>query len=599
MLNESQLQKKMQKAISLKLDGFTDQAVKQFEFILKERPYYLTALLEVGDLYLQTMQYQKAKEVFEKSLQILDEEDDKQQYAYTCVNLAGALQALGYFDLAGEYYRSAGELEPLDLLIKARAGRYLSEVGRGQEALDVFESILAIDHRFVDAICGKAEVLVKNREFDVAAVEYKRALLIKPNYYVAIMGLVTLYLDSKQYLQAKAMINKGLGVYPEFSALLLNKSRLDLRLGDLIGALDATNQVLSLNPSTMVALKQKAWVLTQMQRFDEAIRCYDMMMEIVPNDANALYSKSMVQLTLANFAEGWFNHEARLNIDAYKNSNVVLNKDSGRWHIDRALTEGESLIVYSEQGLGDTIQFSRYVALLKERKIPFKLSIQPALRSLFKCSKEIASSIIDTDVVHDSYFIPLMSLPYEFKTDNFTIPEPLKFEFPQNRQEFWHKKLKMFKSGKRKIGLVTTGNLSHLNDFNRSIDLQSLCEYLPKDNIYFLLQKDLRVEDAEYLDDNHAGLNIYWIGREFSDFVDTAVFCSLLDEVITVGTSLAHLCGSLNIETVTLLPFVPDWRWQRDSDDTPWYKSMQLMRQPEYGNWKSVFERLAQYLISR
>ena len=585
MLNESNLQKKIQKAISFKLDGLIEQALKQFEFILKDRPYYLTVLLEVGELYLQSMQFQKAKEVYEKALQILDEEDDTLRYAYTCANLAAALQALGYFDLAGE-------LEPLDLIIQTRIGRYLSEVGNGQEALNKFEHVLEIDHRYVDAICGKAEVLTKNKEFDAAIADYKRALLIKPNYFVAIMGLVSLYLDSKQYLLARAMINKGLGVYPEFAALLLNKSRLDLRTGDLFGALEATDQVLQLNPLTMVALKQKAWVLTQMLRFVEAMVCYDKMLEIVENDANALFSKSLVQLTLGDFEQGWLNHEARLRIDAYKNSNPVLKNDAKRWHLDQVLVDGDSLVVYSEQGFGDTIQFSRYVGLLKEKNIPFKLCIQPALRSLFKCSIEFSAYIHDDENIDGSHFVPLMSLPYEFKSDNDTFPKPLEFEFSQERKEFWQKNLKKYKSGKKSIGLVTTGNLSHLNDFNRSVDLQTLCGYLPPENTYFVLQKDLRPEDAEYLESKLSGLNIFWMGAEFGDFVDTAVFCSLLDEVISVDTSLAHLCGSLGIKTTVILPYLPDWRWQLNRQDSPWYLNMKLIRQVEYGDWRNVFEEL-------
>ena len=185
-----------------------------------------------------------------------------------------------------------------------------------------------------------------------------------------------------------------------------------------------------------------------------------------------------------------------------------------------------------------------------------------------------------------------MSLPYEFKSDNDTFPKPLEFEFSQERKEFWQKNLKKYKSGKKSIGLVTTGNLSHLNDFNRSVDLQTLCGYLPPENTYFVLQKDLRPEDAEYLESKLSGLNIFWMGAEFGDFVDTAVFCSLLDEVISVDTSLAHLCGSLGIKTTVILPYLPDWRWQLNRQDSPWYLNMKLIRQVEYGDWRNVFEEL-------
>ena len=596
MLNESQLQKKMQKAISLKLDGFTDQAVKQFEFILKERPYYLTALLEVGDLYLQTMQYQKAKEVFEKSLQILDEEDDKQQYAYTCINYATALRILGNFDTAGEYYHFAAKLEPFDLLIQVRLGRYLFEVGHVNEALAIFDKVLEIDHRYVDAICSKAEIFLKQRDFTTASNEYKRALLIKPNYYLAIMGLANLYLESKENSLANTVINKGLAIYPEYTALLLNKSILDLRQGNFVDALGAVDKVLRLSPNTMVALKQKAWILTQMHLFVDALRCFDMMLDIVPEDANALFSKSMVQLTLGDFKQGWANHEARLQLDAYKRSKPVMQNKLERWHIESELSNGDLVIVYSEQGLGDTIQFSRYIELLKDKNIPFKLRVQPALKSLMNCVAEIEDLVIDDENLTGNYCVSLMSLPYEFRDDNLFFPKPLKFSFSQEREAVWEEYFTNFMGSRKKIGLVTTGSLFHLNDYHRSVDLQTLSEYLPAHHSYFILQKDLRDEDKVFLEEKLSCLKIEWVGGQFEDFVDTAIFCTFMDEIISVDTSIAHLCGSLKLKTKVLLPFVPDWRWQLNRKDTPWYDNMELMRQSEYGNWKSVFENLAEQL---
>jgi hypothetical protein len=186
------------------------------------------------------------------------------------------------------------------------------------------------------------------------------------------------------------------------------------------------------------------------------------------------------------------------------------------------------------------------------------------------------------------YHCPLLSLPFAFKTNLNAIPCSVKY-VSADPIKLTHWTSKLGEKRNPRIGLVWSGSAEHKDDHNRSIVLAALLQHLPTDFQYVSLQKDVRDSDKPVLE---SSTNILHFGNDLDDFNDTAALCELMDVVISVDTSVAHLSGALGKPTWVLLPFSPDWRWLLDRDDSPWYPSVKLYRQPRVGDWGSVLEKV-------
>jgi len=212
--------------------------------------------------------------------------------------------------------------------------------------------------------------------------------------------------------------------------------------------------------------------------------------------------------------------------------------------------------------------------------------------ALFKQIEGVQQIIERGDHLPDfDFHCPLMSLPLSFHTSLQNIPhKDFYLASDTLKRQYWSEKL--YKSNKPKVGLVWSGNAAHSNDRQRSLELSTLFSYLPDRFDYVSLQKE--VKQTDYVD--LCNLSIQYFGEEIEDFTDTAALCSLMDLVISVDTSVAHLSGALGRPTWILLPFVPDWRWLLDRDDSPWYPSVKLIRQTSKGDWAGALHSLRKKL---
>ena len=249
---------------------------------------------------------------------------------------------------------------------------------------------------------------------------------------------------------------------------------------------------------------------------------------------------------------------------------------------------GKSILIYAEQGFGDTIQFVRYIDLLPDANTIIIVVCQPELKTLFKSINRIDTLVTKGEDIPDSdVHVPLLSLPYMFNTTLDTIPARIPYLYlnPEADSVFH-----LDDSHDLKIGIVWAGRPTHANDNNRSIDLKWFKCLLDIRNCeFFSLQVGERREDIKQHGCHHT---IKDLGEQFTDFHHTASAILQLDLVISVDTAVAHLAGALGKAVWTLLPFVPDWRWMLDRSDSPWYPSMTLFRQKETGDWRPVFEQL-------
>jgi Glycosyltransferase family 9 (heptosyltransferase) len=296
----------------------------------------------------------------------------------------------------------------------------------------------------------------------------------------------------------------------------------------------------------------------------------------------------MTRLGLGDFDTGWKAYEWRWRTGAFAGQRRQLQ--APLWHGDTPVS-GKTILLHAEQGLGDTIQFIRYVPLLAGRGAKVVCEVQPQLLPLLaqlQNAQDVTIIAKGEPLPAFDLHCPLLSLPLAFGTQPETIPAAVPYlAAPEQRLAEWRDRLP---PGGPRAGFVWSGQPSHKNDANRSIPLARLAALFDDPRLRcFSLQSGLRDADSEAL----RGLpNLVHLGGEFRDFADTAAVIALLDVVVSVDTAVAHLAGAMGKPVVILVPHAADFRWLRGRDDSPWYPTAKLFRQPAFGDWDSVIVRL-------
>jgi ADP-heptose:LPS heptosyltransferase len=252
------------------------------------------------------------------------------------------------------------------------------------------------------------------------------------------------------------------------------------------------------------------------------------------------------------------------------------------------------VLLLAEQGLGDTIQFVRYAPLIAALGAKVIVGVPASLKTLVSSVPGVSQVLSDGEPMPGfDLHCPMLSLPLAFETELATIPANIPYLRPvHERVAKWSARLPG--DGRLRVGLCWAGNSKHQNDRNRSMSLDRLAAVLSVAGLDFVsVQKEVTEEDAALLRDR----GVIPLGHEFADFSDTAAVVSMLDLVIAVDTSIAHLAGAMGKAVALLVPFSPDWRWLLDRTDSPWYPTMRIFRQSAIGDWDGVVERLRQELV--
>jgi hypothetical protein len=336
--------------------------------------------------------------------------------------------------------------------------------------------------------------------------------------------------------------------------------------------------------------------LQNLKRFSDAMVGFRKAFDLKSDYAEAHWNKSLLFLLTGDFDAGWELYEWR-----WKVPRVMRNLADFLQPLWLAQSEfggleglaGKTILVHSEQGLGDTIQFARYLPLLADRGARVVFELPEVLLGTLQGMPGVSDFVVKGQALPAADFhCPLLSLPLAFNTTLESIPSPGPYlEADAGKVEQWSKRLGPKR--RRRIGVVWSGNSQHKNDHNRSIPLESLLPQLPEQFDWVSLQREVREADQRVLE-LHPGVRHF--GAELEDFTDTAALCALMDLVISVDTSVAHLSGALGRPTWILLPYLPDWRWLLDREDCPWYSSAKLYRQQVSGGWGPVVAQVAHAL---
>ena len=415
---------------------------------------------------------------------------------------------------------------------------------------------------------------------------YERILRREPGNATVLHLLGVIRLATGRIGESVVLFRRCLSLRPQFPEALTNLGRALLALNKPLEALEAHERALTINPRLAEIHGNLGNTLKFLHRTDEAIDSYRRALEIWPDSADLKYNIALVYLLKGDLLRGWEGYESRWD---RKKSSGRRPLSQPRWQGKSSL-EGKSLFVYAEQGLGDTLQFARYVPLLTGQGAAVRLEVQPSLKALL--SAQFPGTIVSAKgelVPPFDLHCPLLSLPGAWGTELDSIPGAVPYlRAPADRAAEWRRRLAEKKG--LNIGLTWSGSAAHQSDRHRSIPLavfsEAFCDLTAN---FYSLQKEARPGDAAAL----ASLtSVTDLGPQLQDFSDTAAVVANLDLVITVDTAVAHLAGALGVRTWLLLPFAPDWRWLLDRRDSPWYPSIRLYRQSVPGDWNPILKDL-------
>ncbi|WP_298874870.1 tetratricopeptide repeat protein [uncultured Bradyrhizobium sp.] len=501
------------------------------------------------------------------------------------LSLATVLERQGRLDEAQQHYSRALALKPDDAGLWNHIGNLLWQLDRKEEAAQHLQQALKLNPRYWEAAHNGGMLLLELSRHAEAIARFDVAETLKPTAALYQMRAVCLS-NVNRFEDAQADYEKSLALDPALAETHNNLGLLHWRFGRLEQAFACFDRALALCPDFHAVLNNKAVVLLHLQMLDEAFATLHGSLAAAPDDAQTLFYLATLQLLTGDFDRGWLAREARWRLPSV--GLVDRGFSQPLWRGDQPL-EGKTILLHSDEGLGDAIQFARYVPMVAALGAKVILEVEPPIRQILGGIAGVAECSSRSSTPAFDLHCPLGTLPLAFGTRLDTIPLAQGYvpAPPPARVKEWEQRLGPHT--RLRVGLVWAGNPDHKNDHNRSIALRTLAPLLDCDVQFVSLQKGVRDQDKAYLGERG---DIVDLTQHLTDFSETAALISCLDLVISVDTSVAHLAGALGAPVWTLLPFNPDWRWLLNRDDSPWYQSMRLFRQPMRGDWSSVVDEV-------
>ena len=446
---------------------------------------------------------------------------------------------------------------------------------------------------------NKALCYYRLKKYDEAHENYDRAIEINKNYSVAWHNKSLVYFAQKLYPETIACCEKALKINPNAAETFMSKGSALNEMRQFHESLKCYDKSIALDPDSADCFNNKGLVLHNVgleennkNYLNLAKKTYDQAIKLNPNLYKSYWNKSLTQLTLGEFEDGWKNY-------CYRWENDDLNKLQFT-EIPRLNSldniQNKKILVWSEQGLGDAIQFSRYIYKLLELEAKITFEVPKPLVNLmsnqFKCSILEKGSLTLNTI---DFQIPLLDLPFLFNTNLDSIPfNKAYLKTKINKDIEWKNKLAL-SNVKPNIALTCAGNKDYKGDSFRSTVVSSFAPLIGKANL-FLIQKDITTEDEIFLKNNP---EIQFIGKDITSFEDLASVIQNMDLVISTDTSIPHLSAALGKKTYILLSAIVDWRWLLDINYSPWYEAAVLFRKKSINeNWKDLVERVSKELPS-
>jgi tetratricopeptide (TPR) repeat protein len=598
------------RALEFLLQGQLAQAEESFRDILKQAPDHFNALHLLGAIEFQRGRLEDAVQLICQALEINPKSEEAHfNMGMILLSLKRPEDALASFDRAlliqpdflealfnrgnvlADLKRPEDALASFDRALLIRPdflealfirGNVLVDLNRQQDALMSYDRALAIKADFPEALNNRGNTLVNLKQPEDALVSLDRALVISPDFPEALNNRGTALMDLNRPEDALSSFDRALVISPDFPEAFNNRGTALMDLNRPEDALSSFDRALAINPDFLDALNNRGNVLVALKRTEDALVCFDRALAVRPEDADSHWNEALCRLLIGDFELGWKKYEWRWQTDRLEKSKREFKKPL--WLGEQPL-EGRTILLHAEQGLGDTLQFCRYATAVSARGAKVLLEVQPAVKSLLTSVSGVSKFFSNGEQLPDfDLHCPLLSLPLAFKTALDTIPSSIAYlHSDSGKVKQWQTTLGD-KTAPR-VGLVWTGGIS--NKY-RSIPLIEFARLVSDKAQFISLQKEINAADRETLDEQ----GVRHFGNELKDFSDTAALLHLMDIVISVDTSVAHLAGAMGKPVWILLPFNADCRWLLDRDDSPWYPTAKLFRQPANGDWSSVIAKI-------
>jgi hypothetical protein len=547
--------------LSLKEINKDDEAIKSFEKVINFHPELTSAHLYKANIFCKLKKFSAACDIYSDIIK----KDPEYLDAY--INYGAALIEMSQFKEAIKYYNIATKMNPSDSVLIYNLGVAHLKIQDYQTALNYLTKAKKINPNDFEIYNELGICLTNLKKWDEAFENFDLALKINPIYPDAFSNRGVLLCQLCKYQEAIINYDKAISINKDYADAYYNRG----------------------------------FALEQLNRYEEAIINYDKASSINKDYSKAYWNKSLVLLLRGDYINGFSLYEWRwrLGNGGSKKREFIKPLFTGNENI-----QGKTILIYSEQGLGDTLQFIRCISMISERGGNVVMEVQAELVSLFQNLEGISILLKTGDPlpVFD-FHSPLLSLPLAFNITLDSIPKCLNLNVSKQKIYFWKNKLGVIE--KPRVGLVWSGGFRpdqpEVWDVNerRNLPLDQLKILKSCDVEFISLQKG---EPAETEFKQKAGSG--WDGPvikdfvyEFKDFSDTAALVMNLDLVIAVDTSTAHLAASLGKPVWLLNRYDTCWRWLLDREDSPWYPSIKIYRQPSFGDWDSVMQKVKNDLI--
>ncbi len=563
-------------------------AAPLYDRVLAEDPLNFDALHLKGALLRKSGNAKAAVAAIEKAIAAHPARGDS-----AALNLANALfDCARYADAAKQYARALAAA-PNDAVAHARYADALQMAGDTNGGIAAYRRALALAPGDSNSWHNLAHALQKADRPQEALEAAKRALALRPDYPEALNACGNALVSLERPKEALSFYRRAIAGKPDFAELYGNLGNALRALGLRDEARENYDRAVALNESApgqtkelSVAYYNRANLALDTLDHQSALADFEKAIAHDPDSTMANLNASLTRLQGGDFKRGWPDYEWR-----WRDSGLASSRrkfDVPRW-TGAADIKGKRLLLYAEQGFGDTLQFVRYVPMAAARGGHVVLEVQPPLRRLLDGFAGAAQIVARGEPVPPVDFeCPLLSLPLAFATDLDSVPAPLGYlKAEPAAVAAWQKRLGA-KTGPR-IGFVCSGSATHKNDKNRSIAMRNMLAIAPEGMNFICLQKELRPADAAFL---RSRRDVPFFGDTLADFADTAALIANMDLVVTVDTSVAHLAGALGKPTWVLLPYNPDWRWLLGRSDSPWYPNMRLFRQKHIAAWAAVLDEV-------
>ncbi len=532
-----------------------------------------------------------------------------------------------------QHYRNALSLTPNDFMMTFNMANELYNQGHHAEAVDYYDKAATLNPNIEQVYFNRGVVLTQMNQHEGAADSFMQAIHTKPSYAKAYVHAGNAFEKCNQHDEAINIYHKGIEVNPENADLhhrlglvykhkdKFNEAVEQLRIATeknpqsnvyklelantlhlidgSMEALELYEKVLEQNPNNHHVLYNFGYTLKKMGYIKRALEVYNHILAENPDYALARFSRSLSFLTLGDWHQGWPEYEWRWT--AYNESPKKF--DCPVWEGEDIA--GKRILIYAEQGLGDTIQFARYAELVKNMGAYVIVQTQRALKDLLTLCPYIDEVYARGEAL--PYFdthIAMMSLPMIFKTEIETTPQNVPYIFAKPELvSHWAEQLK--DDHNFKIGICWQGNPNYRTQFLRqavagkSMHVKHFAPIAQLEGVsLYNLQKMGGEEQLKELGDN---INIKSFGPELDStngrFMDTVAIMKNLDLILTIDTGTCHVAAALGVPTWNLLPNPSDWRWMLDRNDTPWYDNMRLFKQPKPGDWAGSIAACRKALI--